>query len=97
MGALTMRSKIRVYWTTNPADLGYDGLPTNGKHGGWKGGDARYDLCSMRAAERFNYKLGQRVGPGTYRAVAYYHDGHEIMLGDIKDVIDEADCRRLNR
>ena len=97
MSKLTMRSKIRVYWTTNPADMGYDGRPTNGRKDGWKGPRATYELCSMRKAAGFSYELGQRVGQGTYRAVSYWHDGAEIPLSDIISVIENDDYQRCNR
>jgi len=91
MGKLTMRSKIRIYWTTNPADMGYDGRPTLGKMGAWKGPNAQYTLCSMRAALRFADELDKKVGSGTNKMISYQHDGQEITRSDINDIVACAD------
>lgn len=85
MGKLTMRSKVRVFWTTNPADMGYAGTPTGGEPERWKNPVyADYELCSMRKALDFNYQLGQQIGQGTYRKIAYFHCGREIERDDIE-------------
>ena len=97
MGKLTMRSKIRIYWTTNPADMGYDGRSTLGESGAWKGPKAKYELCSMRKALSFNGDLGHRVGQGTYRAISYQHDGQEVSIEEIRDVVDTAEYYAFNR
>lgn len=88
MEKLTMRSKITVRWTTNPGDLGYDGRKTN-----WKTDD-KGELMGIRRAANFNYELGQRVGQGTYRAVAYFHNGKQISLHDINDCISDSEYEK---
>ena len=82
-----MRSKIRVRWTTNPADLGYEGRKSS-----WK--MDKGEIMSLRKAYNFNDELGRRVGEGTYRAVAYFHNGVEISLHDIRDVISDSEYIR---
>ena len=91
MARLTMRSKIRVYWTTNPADMGYDGQMTLGERGAWKGPTATYELCSVRRAARFAYELEQRIGQGTYRMISYQHDGAEISRRELEEMVSMAD------
>ena len=91
MARLTMRSKIRVYWTTNPADMGYDGQMTLGEMGAWRGPKATYELCSVRKATRFAYELEQRIGQGTYRMISYQHDGAEISRRELEEMVSMAD------
>ena len=91
MARLTMRSRIRVYWTTNPADMGYDGKPTLGEMGAWKGSKAKYELCSVRKATRFAYEIEQRIGQGTYRMISYQHDGAEISRNELEEMVSMAD------
>jgi hypothetical protein len=86
-----MRSKIRVYWTTNPADMGYDGRPTLGEKGAWKGPKARYELCSVRKAVGFRASLDRLIGQGVYRMVSLQHDGEEIALSDLQELVAIAD------
>ncbi len=91
MSDLTMRSKIRVYWTTNPADMGYDGKPTGGEMGAWRGPKATYELCSVRKAAGFAYELEQRIGQGVYKMISYQHDGAEISRSDLEEMVSMAD------
>ena len=87
---LSMRSKIRVYWTTNPADMGYGGEYSYGEKEGWKGKKARYEICSVRKAADFSWKLDKKVGQGIYRRICYKHNGKEIELDDLKMLVAEA-------
>ena len=91
MARLTMRSKIRVYWTTNPADMGYDGRPTLGEMGAWKGSKAKYELCSVRKAASFAHQLEQRIGQGVYKMISYQHDGAEVNRSDLEEMVSMAD------
>ncbi len=84
---ITLRSKITVKWTTNPGDLGYDGPKSD-----WK--NDKGETMSVRKAANFNYELGQRVGHGTYRAIAYFHNGEQISLHDINDCISDAEWEK---
>ena len=90
MSNLTMRSKIRVYWTTNPGDMGYGGKPTGEKKGDWKRGSG-YELCSVRKAANFKNELDRRVGVGTYKMISYQHNGDEIRREDLLIMVDLAD------
>jgi hypothetical protein len=97
MGKLTMRSKIRIYWTTSPGDMGYDYRPTLGENGAWKGPHANYELCSMRKALSFSFDLSKKIGTGTYRMISYQHDGREVALEEIRDVVETAEYHKENR
>ena len=90
MSNLTVRSKIRVHWTTNPADMGYDGTPTGGKLGAWRTSND-YKLCSVREAEHFDYALSQRIDHGTYRIISYQYNGIEIDASELYNIVSVAD------
>jgi|WetSurMetagenome_2_1015567.scaffolds.fasta_scaffold11614_10 hypothetical protein len=93
MSKLSMRSKIRVYWTTNPGDMGYGG-PTSD----WNGKSATYELCSVRKAVNFDYELSQRIGQGTNRKILYIHDKQQVFLEELQEVLYNAeylaDCKK---
>lgn len=76
---LTIKSKITVYWTTNPAEMGY-GTPT----GEWKKGAG--ESMSMKEAIGFPAKLAKKLGNATF-AVSYQHDGKEIERSEIAEVV----------
>lgn len=88
MTNLTTRSKITVRWTTNPADLGYDGQPSN-----WK--EESGETMSVKAAANFDHELNQRIGNGTYRAVQYSNNGRIVSKSEILDVLADADYRKM--
>ncbi|CAZ90464.1 conserved hypothetical protein [Thiomonas arsenitoxydans] len=89
--ALTMRSKITVRWTTNPADMGYDGRPSDWKESGG-------EVLSIRQASTFAYKLGRKIGEGTNKLIYYTNGGREVSLGEINEVINAWECAaRENR
>ena len=77
-----MRSKIMVYWTTNPANLGYDGEPSD-----WQNQNG--ELMSLRKAYDFPWELSKRIGPGTYHAICYKHNGRIVSREEITDVLGE--------
>jgi hypothetical protein len=77
---LTSRSQIVVKWTTAPSDMGYGGTPT-----GWR--EEQGERMGIRRAAQFSYELGQKVGAGTYRVIAYWHNGRPIDLGEIVDAV----------
>jgi hypothetical protein len=84
MKTLTLRSKITVRWTTNPADLGYGGTPS-----GWKEG--RGETMSLRRASGFAWELDQMVGPGTYKAIEYRHGKRVVDISEIEYALSEAE------
>ena len=86
MKPLTTRSKIRIYWTTNPADMGYDGKPTYGTSGAWKSGTPATITSPCKAVD-FAYELGQRVGQGTYKSIAYFHGDREVAREELQDLV----------
>jgi len=75
---LTTRSKVVARYTTNPADMGYDGRPSN-----WL--TARGEVMGVRRAADFPKELDRRVGQGVFRRTHYSVGGvevphHEILL-----------------
>ena len=82
-----MKSKITVKWTTNPANMGYDGRPDS-----WD--DIRGEIMSPRQAREFPGKLGETIGQGTYRIVKYFWNGVEISAGDIMDCVNDSDYKK---
>ena len=85
---LTTRSKITVRWTTAPSDMGYGGNPTN-----WR--EARGETMSLRKAANFPNELGRRVGEGVYRLIEYYHNGRIVGVGEIRNVLADAEWRKM--
>ena len=90
MNQLTMRSKIAVRWTTDPADLGYGGRPTN-----WR--ESKPEMMGIKRAVGFGYELGQKIGLGTYRAIEYRHRGRVISLDEIAECLANAEYRALDK
>jgi len=87
---LTMRSKITVRWTSCPADLGYDGTPTN-----WR--TAPGEIMSVRKAVEFAYALSQRIGQGTYKAIQYTWRGELVERYELEAVLMEREAERFAR
>ena len=77
---LTMKSKIKVCWTTDPAELGY-GKPT----GQWKKEDG--EILSMKEALEFLVKLAKKLGKDVNSAISYQCDGHEVTRAEIAEVV----------
>lgn len=90
MSKLTTRSKITVRYTTNPADMGYDGVPS-----AWMTEPG--EVMSLSKALEFSYELGQRIGQGTNRLISYRNQGREVSLDEIRDVLWDAECRKEGR
>lgn len=86
MNTLNTRSRITVRWTTNPADMGYDGTPSN-----WLTESG--ETMGIRAALDFEHSLSQRIGQGTYRRVRYTHNGTVITRDQMQAVITDAEWR----
>ena len=87
MDALTTRSRIAIRWTTNPADMGYDGTPS-----AWR--DSAPEMRSLSGALNFGYELSQKIGAGTYRLISYQHRGREVTLDEIREVLERAEYSR---
>lgn len=84
---MTMRSKITVRWTTNPADMGYDGKKSN-----WL--SEKGQTMGVRKAVEFAHDLGQKVGQGTNKKIDYKHNRQPVSLSEIEDVISASEARK---
>ena len=90
-GQMTSRSRISIRWTTDPANMGYGGNPTD-----WKNGKPD-TLTSPRLALSFPGKLAQKIGPGTYHLISYTHNGVEVSLAQLEDVVFASEYQREHR
>ena len=88
MSTLTTRSKIAIRWTSNPADMGYVGNPSN-----WMSSEP--EMRSPRTALDFASDLSQRIGQGTYRRISYQHAGREVTIAEMQDLVFGADYDRM--
>jgi len=77
---LTMESKITVFSTTDPAELGY-GTST----GKWK--KVNGEVMSMKEALGSFARLSKELGKDVRFAISYQHDGKEIDVADIAEVV----------
>ena len=88
---LNMRSKITVRWTTNPADMGYQGVPSN-----WL--QSSGETMGIRAAAGFEHDLSRYIGQGAYRSIQYKNGDRIVSLDDIQSVINDWEyykrCKR---
>lgn len=82
---LSMRHRVVVKWTTNPANFGYDGTKTS-----W----SVERPMSLRKAAAMHRKIETEIGEGTYHAIKYFRNGGEITLAEINDVITNADYEK---
>jgi len=73
---LTKRSKIAIYWTTNPADMGY-----NGTRSDWL--DRKPEMRSPRTALMFGAELTRRVGDCDI-LIRYMHNRREVSLDELR-------------
>ena len=87
MSNLTTRSKITVRYTTNPADMGYDGTPSN-----WE--TAPGQTMGIRSALDFSHSLSQRIGQGVFRRIQYSNNGQLVTVDQMQDVISEAEYNK---
>ena len=76
MSILTNRSRIVVRYTTNPADMGYDGTPSN-----WE--TEAGEVMGIRKAADFPQELNDRVGQGIFRRVSYTCKGMPVSHDEI--------------
>jgi len=87
MANITTRSKIAVRYTTNPANLGYGGVPTD-----WK--IATPDaITSPAKASDFLRDLRSKMG-GTYYAVHLSCNGEEVTKDEIAELLIESEYKR---
>ena len=84
---ITTRSKIAIRYTTNPANLGYGGVPTD-----WKSAtpDA---ITSPAKASDFLRDLRSKMG-GTYYAVHLSCNGTEVTREEISELLMWAEFKR---
>lgn len=87
MANITTRSKIAIRYTTNPANLGYDGVPTD-----WKR-QAPDAVTSPAKVEEFLRDLRSKMG-GTYYAVHLSCGGEDVTKDQIAELLIEADYKR---
>lgn len=90
MSNLTTRSKITVRWTTNPADMGYDGTPSD-----WLTAPGK--TMGIKAALDFEHALSQKIGQGTYRRIQYTNNGMAVTREQIQAVAADAEYRNNYR
>lgn len=90
MNNLNTRSKITIRYTTNPADMGYDGTPSN-----WL--TALGETMGIRSALDFSHALSQRIGQGVFRRIQYTNRGAVVTLDQIQDVINDAEYNKRFR
>jgi hypothetical protein len=84
---MNIRSRITVRYTTNPADMGYSGTPSN-----WE--TLPGETMGIRAALSFSHALTQRVGQGIFRRIRYSHNGLPVTVEQLQDIVDGADYRK---
>lgn len=81
---LTMRSKITVRWTSNPADMGYGGTPSL-----WE--KLPGEVMSLRRALGFSDELGKRIGPNVFKRIQYSNKGRFVSLDEIREVVTDKE------
>lgn len=93
MTQLNPRTRIECRWTTNPADLGYDGKKSN-----WREGPADLVGTPKTIIEKWAERA-RRCGldSGTYYAVEFRANGITLNLDDIRHYNDLRDYERQNR
>jgi hypothetical protein len=82
-----MRSKIKVFWTTNPANFGYDGQKST-----WS-----VDTMSVRKASEFLSTVEQSIGHGVYVTIQYFHNGESVSIDTLQNIVMLADMPRKYR
>jgi hypothetical protein len=87
MTKLNTRSKITIRYTTNPADMGHDGTPSN-----WE--TAPGETMGIRAALRFSHELTQRVGQGVFRRIRYSNNGVPVTVEEMQAVINDVEYNK---
>ena len=86
---LNSRSRITIRYTSNPADMGYDGIESN-----WL--TAPGETMGIRHASNFAAEdIPQRIGQGTFFRIEYRHRGQVITLDAIWSAVIEMDYNRI--
>lgn len=86
---ITTRSKIAVRHTTNPANLGYAGTPSD-----WKNGKADVITSPAKALE-YARSLKSSLG-GAFHAVDYQCGGVSVNADDLQEAVVFAEFRKHN-
>lgn len=90
MAMLTMRSKIAVRWTTNPANFGYDGVASD-----WK--NRTPEMMSVVRASNVRWEISQKIGHGSMYALYMTHNGCEITTAELAEVCMRAEYDKLSK
>lgn len=86
---ITTRSKIAVRYTTNPANLGYDGVATD-----WR--NAKPDaITSPSKVLEYLRALRSQMG-GTFYAVDLQYKGQPVSVDELTELVMYADYKRSN-
>lgn len=89
MASITTRSKIAVRYTTNPANLGYDGVATD-----WR--NATPDVITSPAkALEYLRTLRSQMG-GTFYAIDLQCKGEPVSVDELTELVMFADYKRSN-
>jgi hypothetical protein len=88
MANITTRSKVKIYWSTEPCNVGY-GVPND-----WKSGKP-YKITSPMKAIHFPYELKQRIGQGVFVAIAYFIGNEEISKEDLQYFESNVEYNKL--
>lgn len=86
---ITTRSKIAVRHTTNPANLGYDGIPSD-----WKNGKADVITSPAKALE-YARSLKSSLG-GAFHAIDYQCGGVSVTADDLQEAVMFAEFKKSN-
>lgn len=86
--SITTRSKIAIRWTTNPADMGYDGAPSD-----WI--NSTPEMRSPRTALKFAWELSQKIGQGVFKRISYQHQGREVTVDELREAVESAEYARM--
>lgn len=90
MSNLTTRSKITIRYTTTPADMGYDGTPSD-----WETAPGK--TMGIRAALKFPDELAQRIGHGVFRRIKYTNNGLPVTVEEMQNVINDVEYNKRFR
>ena len=85
---LTPHSKITVRYTTNPADMGYDGTPSN-----WL--TAPGETMGVKHASSFSsHDIPSRIGHGTFFRIQYRNGERIVKLSEIEDIVIDMNYKK---
>lgn len=93
MNALTARTRIEYRWTTNPADCGYDGRPSN-----WRTGKPDAVGTPRTILQRADTERRLHISPGTIHNDEYRvaGTGEVISREEIEETVRDWDYERGN-